>query len=85
MTPLTLKQFLHDRGALGNDPQAIAAALGDAKASASIDKCAAYRIVVRLRLRNGWTTTSEVVIGLTSKSDPYRVLAWHDGVVVSGG
>jgi general secretion pathway protein K len=85
MTPLILKQFLGDRGALENDAQAIAAALGDAKASASSDKCDAYRIVIRLRLRNGWTTASDVVIGLKSEGNPYRVLAWHDGAVLSRG
>jgi general secretion pathway protein K len=85
MTPLILKQFLGDRGALGNDAQAIAAALGDAKASASSDKCDAYRIVIRLRLRNGWTTASDVVIGLKSEGNPYRVLAWHDGAALSRG
>jgi general secretion pathway protein K len=83
MTPLLLKQFLSDRNALGNDPQAIATALGDAKASATPDKCDAYRIVIRLRLQNGWKTTSEVVIGLKGEGNPYRVLAWHDGVALS--
>ena len=83
MTPLTLRQFLGDRSALGNDPQAIAAALGEAKASATSDKCDAYRIAIRLRLRNGWTTASEVVIRLTSGGSPYRVLAWRDGAALS--
>ena len=79
MTPLILKQFLDDRPALGNDPQAIARALGAAAASASADKSDAYRILVRIRLRNGWTTTSEVAIGLPRDGPPYRVLAWQDG------
>jgi general secretion pathway protein K len=79
MTPLILKQFLDDRPALGNDAQAIARELGAAAASASADKANAYRIEVRLRVRNGWTTASEVVIGLPQQGDPYRVLAWQDG------
>jgi general secretion pathway protein K len=80
MTPLILKQFLDDRPGLGNDSQAIARALGPAAASASTDKSNAYRILVQLRLRNGWTTASEVVIGLPREGTPYRVLAWQDGV-----
>ena len=83
MTPLILKQFLNDRGTFRNDPQAIAAALGNAKASASPDKSDAYRILIQLRLRNGWTTASEVVIGLKGNGNPYRVLAWHDGAALS--
>jgi general secretion pathway protein K len=85
MTPLILKQFLNDRGSLGTDSQAIARALGDAKASASSDKCDAYRVLVRLRLKNGWETASEVVIGLKSEGNPYRVLAWRDGAGLSRG
>jgi general secretion pathway protein K len=82
MTPLILKQFLDDRPGLGNDAQAITRALGAAAASASADKSNAYRILVRLRLRNGWTTASEVVIGLPREKDPYRVLAWQDGAAI---
>jgi len=83
MTPLMLRQFLGDRGALGNDAQAIAAALGEAKASVSPDKSDAYRMLIRLRLRNGWETASEVVIGLKSEGSPYRVLAWQNGMTPS--
>lgn len=79
MTPLILKQFLDDRPGLGNDAKAIARELGAAAASASADKSSAYRILVRLRMRNGWTTGSEVVIGLPQQRDPYRVLAWQTG------
>jgi general secretion pathway protein K len=82
MTPLILKQFLDDRSGLGNDPQAIMRALGPAAASASADKSSAYRLLVRLRLRNGWTTASELVIGLPREGHPYRVLAWQDGASV---
>lgn len=84
MTPLILKQFLGDRAGLGNDPQAIARALGEARGSASQDKSEAYRILVRLRLKGGWQTTSEVVIGLKSAGNPYRVLAWRDGIGAIG-
>lgn len=81
MTPLMLKQFLDGRPGLGHDAQAITRALGAAGALASTDKPNAYRIQVRLRFRNGWTTASEVVIGLPREGEqPYRVLAWQDGV-----
>jgi general secretion pathway protein K len=83
MTPLILKQFLDDRPGLGNDAQAIARELGAAGASANADKSNAYRLQVGLRLRNGWTTASEVVIGLTREEGaPYRVLAWQDGAAI---
>ncbi|CCE06485.1 putative general secretory pathway protein K precursor [Bradyrhizobium sp. STM 3843] len=84
MTPLILKQFLADRDNLGNDPQAIARALGEAKASASQDKCDVYRILIRLQ-KDNWQTASEVVIGLKSAGNPYRVLAWRDGIGTIGG
>jgi general secretion pathway protein K len=83
MTPLILKQFLDDRPALSNDAQAITRALGSAGGSVSSDKSNAYRILVRLRLRNGWQTSSEVVIGLAREETPYHVLAWHDGGAVA--
>jgi general secretion pathway protein K len=82
MTPLILKQFLDDRPNLGNDAQAITRALGSAGGSVSSDKSNAYRILVRLRLRNGRQTASEVVIGLAREETPYHVLAWHDGGAV---
>jgi len=82
MTPLILKQFLDDRPNIGNDAQAITRALGAAAASISTDKSNAYRILIRLRLRNGWQTASEVVIGLAREETPYHVLAWHDGSAV---
>ncbi|MGA7809718.1 general secretion pathway protein GspK, partial [Bradyrhizobium sp.] len=58
MTPLALKQFLNDRGGLVNDPTAIAAALGDAKAGAATGKSQAYRILIRVRLPKGGQTAS---------------------------
>jgi general secretion pathway protein K len=82
MTPLLLRQFLDDRGSLGNDKAAIAAALGPAAASASAQKSRAYRIEVRLRFPNGRQTTSEIVIRLSKEKedDPYRVLSWQNDV-----
>jgi general secretion pathway protein K len=85
MTPLILKQFLDDRAGIGNDAKAITRALGSAGGSVSSDKSNAYRILIRLRLRNGWQTASEVVIALAREDAPYHVLAWHDGGTVARG
>jgi general secretion pathway protein K len=82
MTPLTLKQFLMNRAASPNDPAAIAAELGAAKSSATTQKSQAYRILIRVRFANGRETVSEVVIGLRSEEDPYRVLSWQDDVTM---
>jgi general secretion pathway protein K len=80
MTPLTLKQFLMDRATLPNDAAAIGAALGEAKSSATAQKSQAYRILIRIRFPNDRAAASEVVIGLRSKEDPYKVLSWRDDV-----
>jgi general secretion pathway protein K len=82
MTPLTLKQFLMNRAASPNDPAAIAAELGAAKSNATTQKSQAYRILIRVRFANGRETVSEVVIGLRSEEDPYRVLSWQDDVTI---
>jgi general secretion pathway protein K len=85
MTPLILKQFLEDRAGLGTDAKAITRALGSAGGSVSSDRTNAYRILIRLRLRNGWQTVSEVVIGLAREEAPYHVLAWHNGGAIARG
>jgi general secretion pathway protein K len=78
MTPLTLRQFLNDRTTLPDDTNAIAAALGDAKASAAGQKGPAYRIQTRIRFADGRRAASEVVIALRKKETPYRVLSWQN-------
>jgi general secretion pathway protein K len=80
MTPLTLKQFLSTRALLPDDPAAVAAALGDAKAATSDQKSKAYRLEVRIRFNNGREAASEIVILLRREDDPYRVLSWQDDV-----
>jgi len=82
MTPLTLKLFLNERAALPNDPAAVAAALGEAKSNTTAQKSKAYRISIRVRFPGGRESASEVVIGLRSEEDPYRVLSWQDDVSV---
>jgi general secretion pathway protein K len=66
MTPLTLKDFLNTRATLPDDPAAIAEALGPAQAGAAKQKSKAYRLLVRVKLRNASESTSEVVISLVS-------------------
>jgi len=83
MTPLLLKQFLTDRGSLPDNPEAIATALGDARANATKQKSDAYRLRIQVRLRNGRQIGSEIVIALRGKEDPYCVLSWQDNVPIS--
>ena len=79
MTPLILKQFLGDRASMRSDSQAIATALGQAKASATDQKSPAYRLQIRVRFPNGREVGSEVVISVRGGGeDPYRVLSWRD-------
>jgi general secretion pathway protein K len=80
MTPSGLKQFLTERPALPTDMAAIAAALGPAQASATIEKSKIFRILTTVKFDNGRQGSSEVVIGLGGKEDPYRVLSWTDEV-----
>jgi general secretion pathway protein K len=88
MTPLKLKQFLGDRNSMVDDTSAMAAALGSAGGAPNGDaagakgqasgKSQAYRIRVTLRFADGRQTTSEIVINLKGKDDPYRVLSWQN-------
>jgi general secretion pathway protein K len=82
MTPLKLKQFLGDRGSLVNDTAAMSAAVGgpNGNEGAGAAKSEAYRLQVHLRFPDGRETTSEVVIGLKAKDDPYRMLSWQNDV-----
>jgi general secretion pathway protein K len=66
MTPLVLKDFLNTRATLPNDPAAIAEALGPAQAGAAKQKSKAYRLLVKVKLRNGRERVSEVVISVSA-------------------
>jgi len=79
MTPLLMQQFLGDRVRLAGDGDAVAAALGPARTSATA-KSSAYRIRITIRLPDGRQAASEVVIGLRGEDEPYQVLSWQDGV-----
>lgn len=85
MTPLKLKQFLGDRGSMVNDTAALSSSLGGANGGPGNGgpeqgKSDAYRIRVTLRFADGHETVSEVVIGLSAKDVPYRVLSWQNDV-----
>jgi len=77
MTPRRLKQFLNDRGGLANEPAAVAAALGVAKASVAAAPSESYRVTIRVRLSSGREFASEVVISMRDGEDPFRVLSWQ--------
>jgi general secretion pathway protein K len=80
MTPSALKEFLRERPVLPNDMAAIATALGPAQENATIEKSDSFRILTTVKFDNGRQTSSEVVIRLGGKKDPYRVLSWQDEV-----
>jgi general secretion pathway protein K len=80
MTPSGLREFLRERPALPDDMAAITTALGSAQANATIEKSESFRILTTIKFDNGRQTSSEVVIRLGGKKDPYQVLSWQDEV-----
>ena len=48
--------------------------------AASTAQSPCYRIAISIRFRNGHRTTSEAVIALGDKVEPYRVLSWQNDV-----
>jgi general secretion pathway protein K len=80
MTPAALNDFLKQRASLPRDQTAIAAALGPAKASATLPKSKSFRVLTTLQFDNGRRTASEVVITLGGDKDPFHVLSWQDDV-----
>jgi general secretion pathway protein K len=53
-----------------------------AKKDASTAKSPCYRVETTIRFRNGLRNTSEVVIAMGDKVEPYRVLSWQDDVAL---
>ena len=80
MTPLALKDFLNQRASLPRDQTAIAAALGPAKASATLPKSKSFRVLTTLQFDSGRRTASEAVIALGDDKEPFHVLSWQDDV-----
>jgi general secretion pathway protein K len=64
MTPEALNDFLKQRSSLPHDQKAIAAALGPAKAAATLPDNKTYRVRTMLRFDNGRQVASEAVIVL---------------------
>ena len=64
MTPEALNDFLKQRSSLPRDKDAIAAALGPAKAAATLPQAKSFRVLTTLRFDNGRHTSSEAVIAL---------------------
>ncbi|VIO78029.1 hypothetical protein CI1B_72130 [Bradyrhizobium ivorense] len=50
------------------------------KSAAPAAQSPCYRVAITIRFRNGHRTTSEAVIVLGDKVEPYRVLSWQDDV-----
>ncbi|BBB96332.1 general secretion pathway protein GspK [Bradyrhizobium elkanii] len=63
-------------------PNGIAAAAQapNQQSAASTAQSPCYRIAISIRFRNGHRTTSEAVIALGDKVEPYRVLSWQNDV-----
>ncbi len=78
MTPEALSNFLKQRASLPRDQKAIAAALGPAKAGATLPEAKAFRVVTTIRFDNGRRTSTEAVISLGQDKEPYSVLSWQD-------
>jgi general secretion pathway protein K len=64
MTPEALNGFLKQRSSLPRDKDAIAAALGPAKAAATLPQAKSFRVLTTLRFDNGRRSSSEAVIAL---------------------
>ncbi|MGY4567267.1 hypothetical protein ACVWY5_000337, partial [Bradyrhizobium sp. USDA 3256] len=69
-------------GARPASPNGIAAATQapNQQSAASTAQSPCYRIAISIRFRNGHRTTSEAVIALGDKVEPYRVLSWQNDV-----
>jgi hypothetical protein len=64
----------------GQDPQAVLAALGEAKAAATVTAGPAVRVAVEVRLDDGTRANADIVIllGEGDAPEPYRILSWRD-------
>jgi general secretion pathway protein K len=69
MTPEALNDFLKQRSSLSRDKDAVAAALGPAKAAATLPQAKSFRVLTTLRFNNGRRASSEAVIALSADKD----------------
>jgi general secretion pathway protein K len=62
------------------DPATVGAGSAAPAADAAAAKSLCYRIEATISFNSGRRTSSEVVIALGDKAEPYRVLSWQDDV-----
>ncbi|WP_316189398.1 type II secretion system protein GspK [Bradyrhizobium sp. SZCCHNRI2013] len=84
MTQEQLKSFLDQRAGLRRDVRSLNAALGPARAGATLEVADAVRVWVTIGFDGGRRAATEAVILLGDGEDPYRVLAWRDDVNTPG-
>ena len=63
-----------------NDPMADADSSGSPKSDGPKAKSPCYRVETTINFANGRRASSEIVIVLGDKSEPYRVLSWQDDI-----
>jgi len=80
ITPEQVNAVLAARRVAARDPQAVLAALGTARTSATVAAGAAVRVSVGVRFDDGSRANAEVVIllGGDDGPEPYRILSWRD-------
>ncbi|WP_244423328.1 type II secretion system protein GspK [Bradyrhizobium sp. ORS 375] len=78
MTQDGLKSFLDQRAGLRREARSVAAALGPARADATLDVGDAVRVWITVGFDAGRRAAAEVVILLGDDDEPYRILAWRD-------
>ncbi len=84
MTPDQLKSFLEQRAGLRRDVRSLNAALGPARAAATLEVADAVRVWITIGFDGGRRAATEAVILLGDGDDPYRVLSWRDDVDAPG-
>jgi general secretion pathway protein K len=90
ITPEQVNAVLAARRVAARDPQAVLAALGAARGSATVAAGAAMRVSVGVRFDDGSRANAEVVIllGGDDVPEPYRILSWRedfDQIAPAGG
>ncbi|WP_240535681.1 type II secretion system protein GspK [Bradyrhizobium sp. STM 3809] len=78
MTQDGLKSFLDQRAGLCREARSLAAALGSARADATLEVGDAVRVWITLSFDAGRRAAVEAVILLGDGDEPYRILAWRD-------
>ncbi|MGJ4949935.1 general secretion pathway protein GspK [Bradyrhizobium sp. HKCCYLS20291] len=79
MTQDHLKSFLAQRAGLRRDNRSLAA-LGPARAGATLEVADAMRLSIVVAFDSGRRTATEAVILLDKGEDPYRILAWREDI-----